>query len=91
MTLILDMKTYMENERSDCNIREKHVQKQRATKSQGLFMEGHESSQLASMLLVSLVVSAKGGKGLNESRDRQSGQDLVTNETWRVKGRKLQS
>lgn len=29
-------------------------------------MEGHESSQLASMLLVSLVISAKGGEGLNE-------------------------
>lgn len=54
-------------------------------------MEGHESSQLASMLLVSLVISAKGGEGLNESRDRQLGQDLVTNEMWRVKGRTLQS
>lgn len=57
----------------------------------GTLMEGHESSQLASMLLVSLVISAKGGEGLNESRDRQLGQDLVTNEMWRVKGRTLQS
>lgn len=29
-----------------------------------LSWEGHESSQLASMLLVSLVISAKGGEGL---------------------------
>lgn len=57
----------------------------------GTLTEGHESSQLASMLLILLVVSAKGSEGLTESRDRQLGQDLVTNVMWRVKGRKLQS
>lgn len=36
----------------------------------GTLTEGHESSQLASMLLILLVVSAKGGEGLTESRDR---------------------